>query len=117
MKKSLLPLLLLSLFAVPCKATTGTMADADEAHARRLRPQASDAEYRPIRNALFEEPLYMLDRRMPVQQPLLVLVLRQRMERSLMYVLEGAYEDGTIYRQLTREKSIEKLLREQQGRE
>jgi len=44
------------------------------------------------------------------------LVLRQRMERSLLYVLEGAYEDGTIYQRFTREKSIEKLVRKQQGR-
>ena len=34
-----------------------------------------------------------------------------------MYVLEGAYVDGTIYQRFTREKSIEKLLSEQQGRE
>jgi len=168
---------------------------------RRHLPPASGAGYRPVRDPLSEEPPYALDRRMPAQQPLLVLferegcgdcrrfhdfvlqhppirkllakldfvqlnlddrrtpvlspsgerttpgdwaealgiaatpslvyfardgqellrfenlILRQRMERSLMYVLEGAYEDGTIYQRYTREKSIEKLLRERQGQE
>jgi thioredoxin-related protein len=168
---------------------------------RRYQPPTSEAKYQPTVDPLFDGPPYMLDRRMPAQQPLLVLferagcgdcrrfhefvlqhppvrkllvefdlvqldiddhqtpvvapsgerttpedwgktlgiaatpsliyfsrdgqellrfenlILRQRMERSLMYVLEGAYEDGRIYQRFTREKSIEKLLREQRGRE
>jgi len=36
-------------------------------------------------------------------------VLRQRMERALLYVLERAYADGTTYQQFTRAKTIEKL--------
>ena len=37
------------------------------------------------------------------------LVLRQRMERALLYVLEKAYLRGMTYQQFTREKTIEKL--------
>jgi thioredoxin-related protein len=37
------------------------------------------------------------------------LVLRQRMERALRYVLEKAYLQGKTYQQFTREKTIEKL--------
>ena len=36
-------------------------------------------------------------------------VLRQRMERALLYVLEKAYADGTTYQQFTRARTIEKL--------
>lgn len=36
-------------------------------------------------------------------------VLRKRMERALLYVLEGAYADGTTYQQFTRAKTIEEL--------
>jgi thioredoxin-related protein len=36
-------------------------------------------------------------------------VLRQRMERALLYVLERAYADGTTFQQFTRAKTIEKL--------
>jgi len=39
-------------------------------------------------------------------------VLRQRMERALLYVLERAYADGTTYQQFTRAKTIEKLSAE-----
>jgi thioredoxin-related protein len=37
------------------------------------------------------------------------LVLRQRMERAAMYVLEGAYRDGTGFQRFTRMKSIEAM--------
>jgi thioredoxin-related protein len=37
------------------------------------------------------------------------LVLRQRMQRAAMYVLEGAYRDGTGFQRFTRAKSIERL--------
>ena len=37
------------------------------------------------------------------------LVLRQRMERALLYVLEKAYARGMTYQQFTRDKTIEKL--------
>lgn len=40
------------------------------------------------------------------------LVLRQRMERALLYVLEKAYLNGTTYQQFTRAKTIEKLRNE-----
>ncbi|MGD2082191.1 MAG: thioredoxin fold domain-containing protein [Chromatiales bacterium] len=40
------------------------------------------------------------------------LVLRQRMERALMYVLDGAYRDGTTFQRFTRAKSIESLAGE-----
>ena len=43
------------------------------------------------------------------------LVLRQRMERSLMYVLEGAYRDGTGFQRFTRGKSLEALRAGQRG--
>lgn len=36
-------------------------------------------------------------------------VMRQRMERAMLYVLEGAYADGTTYQQFTRAKTIEEL--------
>jgi hypothetical protein len=37
------------------------------------------------------------------------LVLRQRMERAMLYVLEKAYLRGMTYQQFTRAKTIEKL--------
>jgi len=40
------------------------------------------------------------------------LVLRQRMERALLYVLEKAYLEGMTYQQFTRQKTIESLKRE-----
>jgi thioredoxin-related protein len=36
-------------------------------------------------------------------------VLRKRMERALLFVLEEAYADGTTYQQFTRAKTIEEL--------
>ncbi len=44
------------------------------------------------------------------------LVLRQRMERALLYVLEKAYLNGTTYQQFTRAKTIEKLKNEASNR-
>ena len=37
------------------------------------------------------------------------LVLRQRMERAFLYLLEKAYLSGMTYQQFTRAKTIEKL--------
>jgi hypothetical protein len=37
------------------------------------------------------------------------LVLRQRMERALLYVLEKAYLRGMTYQKFTRDKTIGKL--------
>ena len=37
------------------------------------------------------------------------LVLRQRTERGLMYVLEKAYDRGETYQEFTRKKTIEKM--------
>ena len=37
------------------------------------------------------------------------LVLRQRLERALLYVLDKAYEQGMTYQEFTRMKTIERL--------